>query len=59
MPSVVELSQQTCDYIYESCRLAALLMIAALDARVPFAELDTPLVGQLKSAMQKTAIGDY
>jgi hypothetical protein len=61
MPSATECSQETVyrDYIYESCRLAALLMITALDDRVGFGKLDTPLVGQLKESMQKTDIGSY
>jgi len=47
------------DYIYESCRLAALLMIQANDAQIPFAKLEVPLIKQLKSALQKTDIGDF
>jgi hypothetical protein len=41
------------DHFFESCRLAALLMIEAIDADTPFVNLKTSLVSRLKTAMQK------
>jgi hypothetical protein len=47
------------DYIYESCRLAALIMIMAIDSQRPFGQIETPLLNELKLAIQKTDIDDY
>lgn len=40
------------DLIYESCRLAALIMVQALDANTPFINISVSPVDQLKLAMQ-------
>jgi hypothetical protein len=61
MPSATTATQKQVygDYIYESCRLAALAMIEAIDARTPFVNIGIPIVDRLKSALQKTDIGHY
>lgn len=46
------------DYVYECCRLAALMMVCAVDTGISFSEVDNTLVDQLKSTMQKTDIGN-
>jgi hypothetical protein len=46
-------------YYYESCRVATSLMIEVIDAETPFANLNTFMVSQLKSALQMTDIGSY
>lgn len=46
------------DYVYESCRLATVLMVDAIETGTSFSELDISLVQQLKSALQMTDIGN-
>jgi len=45
------------DYVYECCRLAALIMSRAIDTGTPLKETDNYPISELKSAMQKTDIG--
>jgi hypothetical protein len=46
------------DYVYECCRLAAVMMMRAIDTTTPFRDLHTDMVSELKAAMQKTDIGN-
>lgn len=55
---VEEKDPMQADYVYESCRLASLLMARAIDTGTPFSELDNRIADQLKFAMQKTDIGN-
>jgi hypothetical protein len=43
--------------VNESCRLAALMTVAALETNTPFRDLDIQMVDDLKNALQKTDIG--
>jgi len=60
MPSTITASEVgfLIDYYYESCRLAALLMIEAIDSKTSYANLGAPLVDQIKSALQRQTL-DY
>jgi hypothetical protein len=60
MPSVTTaVDKFSRDYIFESCRLASMIMITALDTGTPFVDLNGSLGEELKLALEKTDIGGY
>lgn len=60
LPSVTTVVENVSrDYIFESCRLASMIMITALDNGTPFFDLNDSLGEKLKLALERTDIGSY